>query len=312
MLQTLGTIKMAKNINQKVEIPEIFEEWATRHNYSEKSKNKYSYMFALFMRFLEECAISIESASSTIIQQFVDVKLKDIKVKSRLSYLWLIHEIYYDLVEDGKIEINPVYKILAKIKKENRGKQPTRLPLSLSQYERKLFIAYIEGLPKNYQGMLIRCSLSLMLHTGLRANELCELKKYDMHLHDDTAWLRVIGKFNKERNVPIPDEIVNNLMEFLDMQGNSASDYFIQKAGTGNSYSPNGVYFMVKTALKRANITKVRMSPHILRHTFATTALIAGNTMKQVQQWLGHETSASTDIYVSFVESITGIKTVKG
>jgi site-specific recombinase XerD len=306
-----GSEKMTKVINQKVEIHVIFKEWAKRHNYSEKSKNKYGYMFATFVRFLKEYDISIENASSTVIQQFVEIKLNDISIRSRLSYLWLIHEIYYDLVEDGKIEINPVYKILAKTKKENRGKQPTRLPLSLSQHERKLFIAYIDSLPRNYQGMLVRCALSLMLHTGLRANELCELKKYDMHLYDDTAWLRVIGKFNKERNVPIPDEIVNDLMEFLDLQEESTGNYFIQKSGTGNSYTPNGIYFMVKVALKRANITKVRMSPHILRHTFATTALIAGNTISQVQLWLGHETLASTDIYVSFVESITGIKTVK-
>lgn len=306
-----GSTKMMKIIKPKVEIPVIFDEWAKRHNYSEKSKNKYGYMFATFVRFLDECNISMECVSSTVIQQFVEIKLSNISIKSKLSYLWLIHEIYYDLVEDGEIEINPVYKILAKTKKENRGKQPTRLPLSLSQYERKLFIAYIDSLPRNYQGMLVRCALSLMLHTGLRANELCELKKYDMHLYDDTAWLRVIGKFNKERNVPVPDEIVNDLIEFLDMQEEGLGDCFIQKSGTGNSYTPNGIYFMVKVALKRTNITKVRMSPHILRHTFATTALIAGNTMKQVQQWLGHETSASTDIYVGFVESITGIKTVK-
>lgn len=308
---TEKNVEIEKLQKPKVIIPAIFDEWAERHHYSEKSKNKYSYMFAVFMRFLDECDIPIESASSTVIEKFVKTKLKNIRIKSQLSYLRLIHEIYFDLVEDGKVEINPVYKVLNKTKKENRSKQATRLPLTLSQHERKLFIVYIESLPKNYQGMVVRCALLLMLHTGLRANELCGLKKCDMHLYDDTAWLMVIGKFNKERNVPIPDEIVSDLMEFIDMQADSIGACFIQKAGTGKSYTPNGIYFMVHVALERANITKVRMSPHILRHTFATTALFAGNTMKQVQQWLGHKTSASTDIYVDFVESLAGIKTVK-
>lgn len=293
-----------------VEIPKVFYDWAKRHSYSEKSINKYKYMFATFWEFTKKTNTAIEDVSPLIITEFTKKQLNDKKAKTKLSYLWLINDFFYDMVEDGLIEVNPVTSLLEKLRRDSRGKQPKRLPLVLSQFERKQFMAYIDALPRNYHGMLIRCSLSLLLHTGLRAEELCSLEINNLHLEDETAWLYITGKFSKERTVPIPDEIVNDLIEFIELQDETVGKYLIKKEGTGKTYTPNGIYYMVKTALSRADIVKRRMSPHILRHTFATTALIAGNGIEKVQMWLGHDSIASTNVYLSFVQSIDGIKTV--
>lgn len=320
-----------KNVEstKKVEIDNFWNEslevgflaWIEKHGYSEKSKLTYKSMIEAFFAFLEKYAISFEDVNKSILELFFRERdelrgpEKKLSERTKGRYLWLISDIYEDMIECGFINVNNVMAIKEGYRKHKRGKSPKRLPVVLSGTETKLLERYIEALPKHYSGMRERCSLLLLLGTGLREQELCDLETSNMHLDDEPAFLRIIGKFDKERAIPIPETIVNTLLDFKEMR-NKSSAYFLSSKINGKKYSPSGVYRMVHTAMKDAGIDKGKMSPHVLRHTYCTRQLSEINKtgseikLQDVQRWMGHDSFATTAIYDHVVTTLHGARPV--
>ena len=143
-----------------------------------------------------------------------------------------------------------------------------------------------------------RALLELAYGAGLRVSELCGLTLPDLWLPD--ALVRVLGKGSKERLVPIGRTVIAAIAVYLNQtrpgldQGRSQNRLFLNARGT--PLSRVGAWGIVKRCATRAGITK-RVTPHTLRHSFATHLLEGGADLRAVQEMLGHADLSTTQIY---------------
>ncbi|VEU80774.1 site-specific tyrosine recombinase XerD [Haploplasma axanthum] len=140
--------------------------------------------------------------------------------------------------------------------------------------------------------------LELIYGSGLRVSELLDLKLGDLHLNE--AYINVIGKGDKERIVPISEMAVKACKTYILksreqlLKGETSSYLFINNAGS--KLSRQGFFKLLKLLTKEANI-KTDISPHTLRHSFATHLLENGMDLRTLQTLLGHEDISTTQIY---------------
>ena len=133
--------------------------------------------------------------------------------------------------------------------------------------------------------------IDILYSTGLRRAELINLKKSDIYFDDQV--IKVLGKRNKERLVPMLPDLVKKLKLYTK---NINEDSFLLQSKNGNKISPSTIYRVVNKYLRSIS-TKTKISPHVLRHTFATHILNNGADINSIKEILGHKSLASTQIY---------------
>ena len=133
--------------------------------------------------------------------------------------------------------------------------------------------------------------IDILYSTGLRRAELINLKKSDIYFDDQV--IKVLGKRNKERLVPMLPGLVKKLKLY---SKNLEEDSFLLQSKNGNKISPSTIYRVVNKYLRSIS-TKTKISPHVLRHTFATHILNNGADINSIKEILGHKSLASTQIY---------------
>ncbi len=151
---------------------------------------------------------------------------------------------------------------------------------------------------KKIQGIRERAVLELMYATGLRVSELVKLKSPDLNL--DVGFIKCKGKGSKERIVPLGGTASRFLQKYLKesrtkLLGKRISPYIFLAQG-GRTISRQSVWKMVKAIVKKCRIKK-KVSPHTLRHSFATHLLEHGADLRSVQEMLGHSSITTTQIY---------------
>ncbi len=141
--------------------------------------------------------------------------------------------------------------------------------------------------------------LETMYSCGLRVSEVVNLQLSNLHL--DVGFIRVIGKGNKERLVPIG----SSATKYLKIYGKEIRTHVAPKRGNedivflnrrGSKLSRVMIFYIIKDLAKKANITK-NISPHTFRHSFATHLVEGGADLRAVQEMLGHESITTTEIY---------------
>lgn len=150
--------------------------------------------------------------------------------------------------------------------------------------------------PDDYEGVRDRLILELLYNTGMRKSELLDLKVESIDLITKT--IKVKGKGNKERLIPISENLTSNVIIYLDVrkltfETDSNQLFFTKK---GKDLYPKAVYNVVKKYLSLVT-TSDKKSPHTLRHSFATHVLANGGNLKAIQDILGHSSLAATQIY---------------
>ena len=180
------------------------------------------------------------------------------------------------------------------------ARQAMRLPKSLTEQQVEALLAAPDvGLPL---GVRDRTMLELMYASGLRVSELVSLKIIHISLHDHV--LRVLGKGNKERLVPFGEVAGQWLLRYLSqarsaiMGGLTSDDLFVTARGSkaGSAMTRVNFWAIVKQHAASAGIT-VPLSPHTLRHAFATHLINHGADLRAVQLLLGHADISTTTIY---------------
>ena len=144
--------------------------------------------------------------------------------------------------------------------------------------------------------------LELLYETGVRCSELVGIKDRDLDM--DAMLLKVTGKRNKQRLIPFADRLKNMLLNYINVRGREVGEcvsFFVRE--DGRPVTSAIVYYVVKKRLSSIP-TLAKRSPHVLRHTFATSMLNDGATMSAVSNLLGHSSLASTSVYthVTFEE----------
>lgn len=149
------------------------------------------------------------------------------------------------------------------------------------------------------QGTRNRAMLETLYACGLRVSELTQLRISNLYL--DIGFVKVIGKNNKERIVPIGDSAVKHIQLYLD---HDRTQIEVEKSATdilflnrrGKSLTRNMVFLIVKEAAQKAGVQK-NVSPHTFRHSFATHLVEGGADLRAVQEMLGHESILTTELY---------------
>ena len=172
-----------------------------------------------------------------------------------------------------------------------------KLPDTLDYHEIEKILSSIDL--SSPEGTRNRAMLEVLYSSGLRVSELVGLKRASIYA--DIGFLRVIGKGNKERLVPIGKEALKYLTLYLEqvrpqqkIQAGSESFVFLNRRG--RPLSRVMVFTIIKNLVAKAGIRKT-VSPHTFRHSFATHLIEGGADLRAVQEMLGHESITTTEIY---------------
>ena len=196
---------------------------------------------------------------------------------------------YKFLLKIKQIEINPLLKHKAL-------KVPKTLQIPFSEKEVEEALSQMQN-PQGFEAIRNKLIVDLFYTTGMRRAELIHLKRVNVDLSKNT--IKVLGKRNKERILPLLPIVVNQFLlysqERLDLAVIVDADYFFLTK-KGLKLNDSFVYRLINSYFSTVS-EKVKKSPHILRHTFATHLLNNGADLNSVKELLGHSSLASTQIY---------------
>lgn len=172
-----------------------------------------------------------------------------------------------------------------------------RLPDVLNVHEINQLIAAIDL--SKHDGVRSRAMIEVLYGCGLRVTEMISLRLSNLHVHEE--YIKVLGKGNKERIVPIGSEALKHISIYVNEIRNkisikSGNEDFIFLNQKGTQISRITVFTMVKALAAQSGITK-SISPHTFRHSFATHLIEGGADLRAVQAMLGHVSITTTEIY---------------
>lgn len=197
------------------------------------------------------------------------------------------------LCERNAVLLNPVAGVKRPRGNGNEGKTP-----ALGDHQARALLDAPD--PGTLKGKRDRAMLAVLLYHGLRREELCLLKVRDIHNRRGVPHLRIHGKGNKLRHVPLHSASAERLHTYLEAAGHGATadaPLFQPIQKTGRPMTGDGVYKCVRNYAARAGIVIDGLGVHGLRATAATNALEHAADIARVQQWLGHANISTTRLY---------------
>ena len=231
----------------------------------------------------------------------LDVKLEDLEhfaafisdlgigPRSLARILSGVRQFYRFLVIDGYLEVDPTELL-------ESPKQPDHLPEVLSTAEVDLLEQAIDL--SKWEGHRNRAIIEVLFSCGLRVSELTNLKLSNLYIEEQ--YIRVMGKGSKERLVPISPRALDELNYwFADrnvMKIKPGEEDYVFLNRRGHHLTRTMILIMIKRYAVEAGIKKT-ISPHTLRHSFATSLLEGGADLRAIQAMLGHESIGTTEIY---------------
>ncbi|CCY92953.1 tyrosine recombinase XerC 2 [Bacteroides sp. CAG:1076] len=206
-------------------------------------------------------------------------------VNRKLSSL---RSFYRYLLRQGVVSVDPLMKVTGPKKKKP-------LPVFVKDADMARLLddtAFDAG----FEGVRDRLILEMFYETGIRRSELINLTDADVDLY--AKQIKVTGKRNKQRLIPFGDELKEDIEAYLSAKKDFLPDgggaFFVRK--NGKALYPYLVYLLVKRNLSKVVSLKKR-SPHVLRHTFATSMLNNHAELEAVKELLGHESLTTTEVY---------------
>jgi phage integrase, N-terminal SAM domain protein len=231
----------------------------------------------------------------------LDVKLEDLEhfaafisdlgigPRSLARILSGVRQFYRFLVIDGYLEVDPTELL-------ESPNQPDHLPEVLSTAEVDLLEQAID-LTK-WEGHRNRAIIEVLFSCGLRVSELTNLKLSNLYIEEQ--YIRVMGKGSKERLVPISPRALDELNYWFAernvMKIKPGEEDYVFLNRRGHHLTRTMILIMIKRYAVEAGIKKT-ISPHTLRHSFATSLLEGGADLRAIQAMLGHESIGTTEIY---------------
>ena len=196
---------------------------------------------------------------------------------------------YKFLLKTKQIEVSPLLKHKAL-------KSPKKIQIPFSEKEVDLVLNQIQY-PEGFEGLRDKLIIDLFYTTGIRRTELIHLTLSNVNVSNST--IKVIGKRNKERIIPLLQIVEEQISVYLSERANielikDGAFFFLTKNGI--KLNDSFVYRIINYYFSNVS-EKVKKSPHILRHTFATHLLNNGADINSVKELLGHSSLASTQVY---------------
>ena len=257
---------------------------------SKNTLNSYRFDLELFTGWLDKSLKkNILDTSQVDIQQYLSFKFPTSKSRSISRLLAALRRLFRYLLRQKKIKIDPTLEIQS-------PKIPKSLPKSLSEEDVELLLAAPDV--ETNTGLRDKAMLELLYACGLRVSELVNILLTELSMTEGV--IRVTGKGNKTRLVPMGEEAVDWIKKYIDESRNNILKQRVSKylfiTIRGGAMTRQAFWYLIKRYAIIANIKK-SMSPHIMRHAFATHLLNHGADLRVVQMLLGHSDISTTQIY---------------
>lgn len=258
-------------------------------NYSKYTLINYKDDLSFYLDFLNKENIDVLDSDYKVIRNYLSYMYnKKYSSKTISRHISSLRSFYKYMLKENYIVKNPMTLI-------SNPKQESKLPHFLYYNELETILNIPDkSTPLGQRDSII---LELLYSTGIRVSELVNIKLKDINL--STRKIRILGKGNKERIV-LYGEYLKNLLDIYLNDGreklvkNNQEHLVLNKNGSG--LTTRGVRVIIDNILKKGEID-FHISPHVLRHTFATHMLDSGADLKSVQELLGHENLSTTQIY---------------
>ena len=269
-------------------LPNFFDYLSKEKNFSKNTVVAYKNDLETFKLFcLDQYEIiDISKVAYPIIRDWIinlsEKNLSPLTINRKISSL----SKYYDFLL--KTQVNKV----SPLKNHKRLKVQKKLIIPFSEDE---VFKVVDVFSKDFEGKRNLLIVDTLYSTGIRRDELINIKLNNVFLNEDL--IKVLGKRNKERLVPVLSGLNKRIKDYLSFRkeiDSSSSNLFITKRG--KSIGPSLVYRVVKKYFSKVS-TKVKTSPHVLRHSFATHMLNNGADINSIKEIMGHSSLASTQIY---------------
>lgn len=245
--------------------------------------------------------LTIKEITSSFIRSWLaQLKETDLTSKSINRKISSLRSFFKFLLKTGVIDATPMNNIIApKISK--------RLPVFIKEEDTKKLIETLNRSSEDWKTLNGKMLITLFYATGMRLNELISLKEKQVDF--SRSQIKVLGKGNKERIIPLNKEICDTIKEYqrLKKKDFENAGELLLVTEKGKKMYPKYAYLLVKKYLGEVS-TLDKKSPHVLRHTFATHLMNNGADLNAVKELLGHSSLAATQVYTH--NTIEKLKTV--
>ena len=254
-----------------------------------------------FQTFLTTYETTLAEATHTLVRSWVmECMEASTGAKSINRKISSLRSFYKFLQREGLVVKSPMEQVQA-------PKIPKRLPVIVEEAKLNALLDDEALFPSGFEGLRDRVVLELLYGTGIRLAELLGLKNSD--IDDYNQQIKVLGKRNKERIIPLANPLYALLKVYIDQKnelGFTSTDKLIV-TDKGTAAYPQLIYRLVKQALGEVS-TQDKKSPHILRHSFATALLNKGAELTAIKELLGHANLSATQVYTH--NSIEKLKSI--
>ena len=258
-------------------------------NYTIEAYSKDLRQFEEYVKLNKESIFVPGDVDADLVRSWIvslmDEKISPVSVNRKLSSL---KSFFKFLMKQGSISVNPLRLITGP-----KTKKP--LPYFVRDKEMELLLDG-DGFDEDFEGVRDRLILEMLYDTGIRRSELIGIQDFDVDF--GAMQIRVTGKRNKQRLIPFAEGLKNLIQAYTEVRnrevGSESGWFFVRK--NGEQLSAGIVYTIVKKKLSEIP-TLAKRSPHVLRHSFATSMLNNGAELNAVKELLGHSSLASTSVY---------------
>ncbi len=272
--------------NSKI-IDQFLDNYWLSSGASKNTLSAYKSDLNLFSNWIEK---SLLNTDETNINNYFEYRQsKSISSSTQARILTCLRIFYQYLVNSKLIDKNPTAKL-------HHPKQRQKLPVFLNISEVEKLLDSPDK--KTIFGMRDRAMLELLYSCGLRVSELVNLNYHNININEE--YIRIHGKGNKERVLPMGEMAIDYLSRYEKdarpylLKSKQTDGYFLTNRGT--SMSRQNFFYIIKAYAAKAGIDKP-LSPHTLRHAFATHLVQQGADLRSVQLMLGHSDISTTQIY---------------
>jgi integrase/recombinase XerD len=262
----------------------------TEHGLSDHTLAAYRADLKGVALFFKKRAVSLASAQRQDLLSYLTQRVKaGARPRTTSRLLSSLRRFYQYLVREGRMQVDPSAQIDA-------PKLGRPLPKALTEAEVDALLQAPDV--KQFLGLRDRAMLELLYACGLRVTELVNLQVSQLNLRQGV--LRVVGKGNKERLVPLGEEAAEWIQRYVEearptlLRGRMSDAFFVTQRGT--AMTRQAFWYLIKRYAQRAGIV-TGLSPHSLRHSFATHLLNHGADLRALQMLLGHSNLSTTQIY---------------
>ena len=252
--------------------------------YSKHTVSAYVNDLEEFNKFLNTNSVKLnEKLNYSFVRQWiVELSENGLSTRSINRKISSLKSYFNFLIAINKLNVSPL-----KLHKNLKVEPKIIIPFNEREMD-KVFEIFNNNSGKLDRDFLI---IEILYSTGIRRDELINLKFEDIYF--EQGLIKVLGKRNKERLVPI---LPNLLSKIKNYSSNNSINNYLFKSKNGKKISPSTIYRIVKKYFRQIS-SKNKISPHVLRHSFATHMINNGADINSVKEILGHSSLASTQIY---------------